>query len=98
MSTELSEPCGPANIEHAATAWGDLGGATFLNFAGHAAMPRMAVAAACASAALKGRPVSGDAAGFFDASERVRSSLAGLLGDRADGISLTTGAGYGAAI
>jgi selenocysteine lyase/cysteine desulfurase len=98
MSTGPSEPCGPANIEHAATAWADLGGATFLNFAGHAAMPRMAVAAACASAALKGQPVGGDAAGFFDASERVRSSLAKLLGASAGDIALTTGAGPGATI
>jgi selenocysteine lyase/cysteine desulfurase len=98
MSTELSESCGPVDIDRAATAWADPGGATFLNFAGHAAMPRMAVAAACASAALKGRPVGGDAAGFFDASERVRSSLAQLLGARAGDIALTTGAGPGAAI
>jgi selenocysteine lyase/cysteine desulfurase len=78
--------------------WADLGGATFLNFAGHAAMPQTAVAAACASAALKGRPIGGDAAGFFDPSERVRSSLARLLGGRAGDIALTTGAGAGAAI
>src|SRR5438309_11808499 len=92
MSTEVSEFRRPADIDRAATAWADLGGATFLNFAGHAAMPRVAVAAACASAALKGRPVGGDAAGFFDASERVRSSLAQLLGARAGDIALTTGA------
>jgi selenocysteine lyase/cysteine desulfurase len=98
LSTEIPEPCRPANIDDAVTAWADLGGATFLNFAGHAAMPRMAVAAACGSAALKGRPVGGDAAGFFDASERVRSSLAQLLGARASDIALTTGAGPGAAI
>ena len=95
MSTELAEFCRPAD---AATAWADLGGATFLNFAGHAAMPRVAVAAACASAALKGRPVDGDAEGFFDASERVRSSLAQLVGASAGDIALTTGAGAGAAI
>lgn len=85
-------------IHSAAAAWADLGGATFLNFAGHAAMPRSAVAAACASAELKGRPVGGDAAGFFDTSERVRSSLAQLLGASAGDIALTTGAGAGAAI
>lgn len=61
-------------------------------------MPQAAVAAACASAALKGRPIGGDAAGFFDPSERVRSSLAQLLGGRAGDIALTTGAGAGAAI
>ena len=98
MSTELSESCRPADIDRAATAWADLGGATFLNFAGHAAMPRMAVAAACASAELKGRPVGGDAEGFFDTSERVRSSLAQLLGARAGDIALTTGAWPGMAI
>ncbi len=82
----------------AAGAWADLGGAIFLNFAGHAAMPRVAVEAACASAALKGRPVGGDAAGFFDTSERVRASLAQLLGASPGDIALTTGAGPGAAI
>src|SRR5436190_19148815 len=87
-----------ADFDHPATVWAYLEGATFLNFAGHAAMPRMAVAAARSSAALKGRPVGGDAAGFFDASERVRSSLAQLLSAWAGDIALTTGAGTGAAI
>jgi selenocysteine lyase/cysteine desulfurase len=98
MSTEPSKSRRPVDIDLAATAWANLGGATFLNFAGHAAMPRRAVAAARASAALKGRPVGGDAAGFFDVSERVRASLAQLLGARAGDIALTTGAGPGAAI
>lgn len=88
----------PADVDPAATAWADLGGATFLNFAGHAAMPSNAIAAACAAAELKGQPVGGDAAGFFDNSERVRSSLAQLMGVRASDIALTTGAGTGAAI
>ena len=61
-------------------------------------MPRTAVAAACASAEFKGRPVDGDAAGFFETSERVRSSLAELLGAKVGDIALTTGAGPGATI
>ena len=92
--TDIDVPDLAVHADH----WADFEGATFLNFAGHAAMPRSAVAAACASAALKGRPVGGDTAGFFETSERVRASLARLLGARACDIALTTGAGPGAGI
>jgi len=77
--------------------WCDFGDVAFLNFAGHSAMPKAAVAAVEAAAAAKSKPHSGDGTAFFETSERVRSSLAKLLGASAQDIALTTGASAGAA-
>lgn len=78
--------------------WCDLGPGVFLNFAGHAAMPRVALEAACRAAQAKAVPVGGDAEDFFAVSDRVRASIAALLNGRPEDIALTTGAGAGCAI
>lgn len=78
--------------------WHDLGPGVFLNFAGHAAMPRVALDAACRAAKAKAVPIGGDADDFFASSDRVRASLASLINGNANDIALTTGASAGASM
>lgn len=80
------------------TLWRDLGPGVFLNFAGHAAMPRVALDAACRAAEAKSVPVSGDANDFFATSDRVRASIASLINGDINDIALTTGASAGASL
>jgi selenocysteine lyase/cysteine desulfurase len=75
--------------------WAAMPGVTFLNFAGHAAMPRAAVEAAKASAEAKAAPVRADFGQFFDPSERARALIAGLIGAAPTDIALNTGASSG---
>lgn len=78
--------------------WRALGSATFLNFAGHAAMPCAAVDAALRAAEAKARPFGGDGEDFFAPGERARQAIASLIGGTAERIALTTGASAGAAL
>lgn len=80
------------------TLWRDLGPGVFLNFAGHAAMPRAALEAACRAAEAKAVPIGGDADDFFASSDRARASIASLVGGDANDIALTTGASAGTSL
>jgi cysteine desulfurase/selenocysteine lyase len=77
--------------------WFPLADATYLNFAAHAAIPRVALNAVQASVAAKRRPHIVDDRSFFFVAANLRQTLATLIGASQDDIALTTGAGAGLA-
>ena len=77
--------------------WFPIEDATYLNFAAHAAIPRVALNAVQVSVAAKSRPHIVDNQSFFSVARSLRESLATLIGASPDDIALTTGAGAGLA-
>jgi cysteine desulfurase / selenocysteine lyase len=77
--------------------WFPIEDATYLNFAAHAAIPRVALNAVQASIAAKRRPHIVDDRSFFFVAANLRQTLATLIGASQDDIALTTGAGAGLA-
>jgi len=69
-----------------------------LNFAAHAAIPRVALNAVQASVAAKRRPHIVDDQSFFSVARILRQTLATLIGASQDDIALTSGAGAGLAM
>jgi cysteine desulfurase / selenocysteine lyase len=77
--------------------WFPIEDATYLNFAAHAAIPRVALDAVQASVAAKSRPHVVDDQSFFSLARSLRQTLATLIGASQDDIALTSGAGAGLA-
>jgi len=77
--------------------WYPIEDATYLNFAAHAAIPRVALNAVQASVAAKRRPHIIDDQSFFSVARSLRQTLATLIGASQDDIALTSGAGAGLA-
>src|ERR1700675_4951926 len=77
--------------------WYPIEDATYLNFAAHAAIPRVALNAVQASVAAKSRPHIVDDQSFFSVARSLRQTLATLIGASQDDIALTSGAGAGLA-
>jgi selenocysteine lyase/cysteine desulfurase len=77
--------------------WFPIEDATYLNFAAHAAIPRVALDAVQRSIAAKMRPHIVDDHSFFSVARNLRQSLATLIGASPEDIALTTGAGAGLA-
>src|SRR6059058_472669 len=77
--------------------WFPIDDATYLNFAAHAAIPRVALNAVQASVAAKMRPHIVDDRSFFSVAASVRQTLATLIGASPDEVALTSGAGAGLA-
>ena len=77
--------------------WFPIVDATYLNFAAHAAIPRVALNAVQASVAATRRPHIVDDRSFFFVAANLRQTLATLIGASQDDIALTTGAGAGLA-
>jgi selenocysteine lyase/cysteine desulfurase len=77
--------------------WFPIDDVTYLNFAAHAAIPRMALNAVQLSVAAKIRPHIVDDASFFSVAASLRQTLATLIGASPDEIALTSGAGAGLA-
>jgi selenocysteine lyase/cysteine desulfurase len=77
--------------------WFPIEDATYLNFAAHAVVPRVALNAVQASVAAKMRPHIVDNLSFFSVDANLRQTLATLIGASPDEIALTTGAGAGLA-
>jgi len=77
--------------------WFPIEDATYLNFAAHAVLPRVALNAVQASVAAKRRPHIVDDRSFFFVAANLRQTLATLIGASQDDIALTTGAGAGLA-
>jgi selenocysteine lyase/cysteine desulfurase len=77
--------------------WFPIEHATYLNFAAHAAIPRVALNAVQASVAAKSRPHIVDDQSFFSVARSLRQSLATLIGASQEDIALTSGAGAGLA-
>ena len=77
--------------------WFPIDDVTYLNFAAHAAIPRVALSAVQLSVAAKMRPHIVDDASFFSVAASLRQTLATLIGASPDEIALTSGAGAGLA-
>lgn len=86
-------------IAHTASAWRDewspIDDAAYLNTAAMAAMPRVSVAAVQESLDAKQFPHHKGDAAWFEVTDRLRHSLATLIGACAEDIALTTGASTG---
>src|SRR5271170_7815786 len=77
--------------------WFPIEDAVYLNFAAHAAIPRVALNAVQASVAAKMRPHIVDDQSFFSVARSLRQTLATLIGASQGDIALTSGAGAGLA-
>lgn len=77
--------------------WFDFDDAVYLNFAAEGLMPRVAVRAVEQAVAAKTYPHRVSAASPFDLPNRVRASIAALIGGHPDEVALTTGASSGLA-
>ncbi|MFT3771494.1 MAG: aminotransferase class V-fold PLP-dependent enzyme [Minicystis sp.] len=77
--------------------WFEVSDATYLNFAAHGLLPRVAAQAVERAMEAKARPHRGEDASFFESASRARARMASLLGASGDDIALVTGAGAGAA-
>jgi len=78
-------------------AWFPIDDVTYLNFAAHAAIPRVALNAVQSSVAAKMRPHIVDDRSFFSLAASLRQTLATLIGASPDEVALTSGAGAGLA-
>src|SRR5947209_19973565 len=87
----------PEQSIHWKDAWFPIDDVTYLNFAAHAAIPRVALNAVQSSVAAKMRPHIVDDRSFFSVAASVRQTLATLIGASPDEIALTNGAGAGLA-
>lgn len=77
--------------------WFETEDATYLNTAAHAVLPRVALQAVQTSIEANKFPHRIDDAAFFEVPQRIRASLATMIGARPGEIALTTGASTGVA-
>jgi cysteine desulfurase/selenocysteine lyase len=77
--------------------WFEFEDATYLNVAGNAPMPKASLKAAQAAIEWKKFPQHVPDEAYFDVPNRIRASIAQLIGARAEEIALTTGASTGMA-
>jgi cysteine desulfurase / selenocysteine lyase len=91
MATATTEPLTKNWREE----WFEFENATYLNSAGEAPMPKVALKAVQAAMELKKFPQRHPDAGYFDLPNRVRRAIATLIGAEAEEIALTTGASAG---
>jgi len=77
--------------------WFEIDDAAYLNTAAHAAVPRVSLRAVQASLEAKKFPHHVDDSAFFEVPNRLRASIARLIGSKPEQIALTTGASTGVA-
>jgi cysteine desulfurase / selenocysteine lyase len=77
--------------------WFEFENATYLNVAGNGPMPKVSLRAAQAAIEWKKFPQRVPDEAYFDVPNRIRGSIAELIGAKADEIALTTGASTGMA-
>jgi len=77
--------------------WFEIEGATYLNAAGSAPMPKVSIRAAQTAVDWKKAPHHTPDAAYFEIPDRIRGSIARLIGAKAEEIALTTGASDGVA-
>jgi cysteine desulfurase / selenocysteine lyase len=77
--------------------WFEIEDATYLNLAGQSPTPKVAVRALQAALELKKFPQRIPDSAFFDLPNRIRASIAKLIGAKPQEIALTTGASTGMA-
>jgi cysteine desulfurase/selenocysteine lyase len=75
--------------------WFEIEDATYLNLAGQSPMPKVAVRAIQAAIELKKFPQRISDTAFFDVPNRLRASIAKLIGAQPEDIALTSGASTG---
>ena len=75
--------------------WFEIEDATYLNFAGQSALPKVAVRAVQTALEWKKFPHRLPDSAYFDVPNRARASIAKLIGADSDEIALTTGASGG---
>jgi len=76
--------------------WHEFEGATYLNLAGMAPMPKVSLKAVQAALEAKKFPhLHDDTAVFFELPNRLRTNIAALIGGKPEEIALTTGASTG---
>ena len=77
--------------------WFEFEDATYLNLAGQAPMPRVSLRALQAAQEWKKFPHHKSDATFFEVPNRIRSSVAQLIGGKPEEVAITTGASNGMA-
>src|ERR1700704_4341665 len=77
--------------------WFEFENATYLNVAGNGPMPKVSLKAAQAAMEWKKFPERVPDEAYFDVPNRIRASIAELIGANAEEIALTTGASTGMA-
>jgi cysteine desulfurase/selenocysteine lyase len=75
--------------------WFEIEDATYLNLAGQSPMPKVSHRAVQAALELKKFPQRIPDSAFFDVPNRIRASIAKLIGSKPEEIALTTGASTG---
>ncbi|HMI51781.1 MAG TPA: aminotransferase class V-fold PLP-dependent enzyme [Candidatus Saccharimonadales bacterium] len=78
--------------------WFDIEDATFLNAAGNAPMPKVALRATQSALDWKKFPHRIPDSAYFETPARIRESIAQLIGAKTEEIALTTGASAGTAL
>jgi selenocysteine lyase/cysteine desulfurase len=77
--------------------WFEIEDATYLNLAGQAPMPRVSIRAVQAALEAKKSPHHVPDSAFFEIPNRIRTSIAKLIGGKQEEIALTSGASAGVA-
>jgi len=90
MATATSSPATDYRQE-----WFEIEDATYLNLAGQSPMPKVAVRAVQVAIELKKFPHRIPDTAFFDVPNRLRASIAKLIGAQPEDIALTSGASTG---
>src|SRR5256714_12744447 len=78
--------------------WFEIEDATYLNFAGQSAMPKVSFRAVQTAVEWKKFANRLPDSAYFDVPDRVRSSIAKLIGAHPDEVALTTGASTGMSV
>src|SRR5258708_30097023 len=76
--------------------WFEIEDATYLNLAGQSPMPKVSIRAVQAALDAKKYPHQKPDSTFFEVPNRIRASIAKLIGGKAEEIALTSGASAGA--
>src|SRR2546423_5372545 len=77
--------------------WFEIEDATYLNLAGQSPMPKVAIRAVQAALEAKKYPHTNPDSTFFEVPNRIRASIAKLIGGKPEEVSLTSGASAGVA-
>src|SRR2546428_6301925 len=76
--------------------WFEIDDATYLNLASQSPMPKVSIRAVQAALEAIKNPHHKDVSTFFEVPNRIRASLAKLIGGKPEEIALTSGASAGA--
>src|SRR5438309_1551737 len=77
--------------------WFEIEDATYLNLAGESPMPKVSIRAVQAALEAKKNPHHNPDSTFFEVPNRIRASIAKLIGGKPEEIALTSGASAGVA-